>query len=194
MIFSLNVRSETLLEHGTSKNFQIKKYQKENQFQIIIEDLKGQKLSVEKITMLGEQFAHYEWKQYQTNDEVQISLEDKKLSFKSEDDKKTLKLSKSELSRTVLPPLLTDYLRRRIKAEPKIKEFEVKVIIPDKMMLLDFHFKKKKDFQWILEPDSFFVGLVVSTVTFEFDENDKLKTISDIMLPIKPTAKADIKF
>ncbi len=72
------------------------------------------------------------------------------------------------------------------------------VIVPDKMMTLDFNFKKINEnsdqSEWILEPDSFFVGLIVGQVTIYFDKNLKLLKIKDITLPIRPTQKTDILF
>jgi hypothetical protein len=200
LLFSLtfSVYGRTLMEDGASDFFTIKKFQEGNEIDVEIFDLKGTKLSSERIILDNDLFKSYSWKQLQTGDKVDLELKDNKLHFKSDDKKKTIQFSKEELKKIVLPPLLTNSLLARIKKNPEAKKIELIVIVPDKMMTLEFNFEKKaenkKETEWVLNPNSFFVGLIVGPVKMTFDKDLKLLKIKDITLPIKPTQKTEIIF
>jgi ribosomal protein L25 (general stress protein Ctc) len=189
---------KTILESGASDFFTIQKTQEGNEIEVLVQDLKGNKLSDEKIKIEQGQFTIYSWQQFQTGEKVKLELKNNKVHFSSEDKNKVIELSTDELKKIVLPALLTDSLVTRIKQAPKAKKFEVMIIVPDKMFLLNFNFELKSQDKeksvWVLNPDSFFVGLVVGPVTFTFDKDLKLLKIKDIMLPIRPTQKTEIVF
>lgn len=192
------VHGRELIENGASDFFTLQKFQQGNVIEVEVYDLKGKKLSVEKIQAENDTFKTYMWNQFQTGDSVELELNKNQLHFKSEKKKKSLSFSDDELKKLVLPPLLTNALLSRIKENPKSKKFDLIVIIPDKMMTLDFIFEKKSEnpneMIWVLNPDSFFVGLIVGPVTITFDKSLKLLRIKDIILPIRPTQKTEINF
>jgi hypothetical protein len=195
---TITAYGKTILESGTSDFFTIQKSQDGNEIEVEVFDLKGKLLSTEKILMEKNEFKSYSWSQLQTGDKVELELIKNKLHFKSENKKKTIELSEEELNKIVLPPLLTNSLVERIKKSPGEKKFDVTVIVPDKMMTLNFNFERldKNNDQsvWVLRPNSFFVGLIVGPLTITFNKDLKLIKIKDIMLPIKPTQKTDILF
>ena len=198
LLLASSAFSKTILESGVSDFFTIQKTQEGNEIEVLVQDLKGYKLSEEKIMIKQGQFITYSWQQFQTGEKVKLELKNNKIHFVSEDKKKVMELSAEELKKIVLPPLLTNSLVARIKQAPQTKKFEVMVIVPDKMMLLNFNFvlksQDKEKSVWELNPDSFFVGLVVGRVTFTFDKDLKLLKIKDIILPIRPTQKTEIVF
>lgn len=187
-----------LIEKGASDFFTIQKFKQGELLEVEIYDLQGKKLSVEKIQTENDTFKKYIWNQFQTGESVELELKKNKLHFKSEKKEKSISLSDGELRKLVLPPLLTNALLSRIKENPKSKKFDLIVVIPDKMMTLDFIFERKSktesETEWVLNPDSFFVGLIVGPVTITFDKNLKLLRIKDITLPIRPTQKTEINF
>jgi hypothetical protein len=164
LLATSSVLSKTVLESGTSDFFTIQKSQEGNEIEVLVQDLKGKKLSDEKIIIEQGHFTTYSWQQFQTGEKVKLELKNNKIHFSTEDKKKTMELSADELKKIVLPPLLTDSLITRIKQAPTAKKFEVMVIVPDKMLLLNFNFEQKSQDKeksvWVLNPDSFFVGLI----------------------------------
>lgn len=198
LLLHISAQAKTILEKGASEFFTLEKSQDGNEIEVIVKDLQGKALSVEKIQTEQDQFKTYAWQQLQTGDAVKLELTDHELKFKSDEESKTIKLSTKEREKLVLPPLLTDALQKRIRKSPQSKKFEITVIVPDKMLTLDFDFEKKSEnadgSEWVLNPDSFFVGLIVGPVTINFDKNLKLKRIKDITLPIRPTQKTQIVF
>jgi hypothetical protein len=198
LFFTFSAYGKTILESGTSDFFKIQKSQQGNELEVEVFNLHGTLLSSEKILLGETNFKNYSWSQLQTGEKVELELKKNKLQFKSEHKKKTIELSDDQLKKIVLPPLLTNSLLERIKKNPVADTFEVTVIVPDKMMTLDFNFVKevqnKDQSVWVLKPNSFFVGLIVGPVTMVFDKELKLLKIKDIMLPIKPTQKTDIIF
>ena len=141
--FISSVYGKTIIEDGASDFYTIKKFQEGNEIEVEVFDLKGTKLSAEKIIIENDVFKSYSWRQLQTGDKVDLELKDHALHFKSDDKKKTIKFSNAELKKIVLPPLLTNSLIARIKNNPDAKKFELIVIVPDKMMTLEFNFEKK---------------------------------------------------
>lgn len=198
LLLTFSVCAKTILENGVSNIFTIQKSIKGSVIEVQVLDLKGNKLSEEKIDMENNQFKTYAWKQFQTGEQVKLELKNNKIHFKSEDKEKVIEVSREELKKLVLPPLLTNSLVERIKQSPNSKKFAVMVLVPDKMLLLNFHFERESENNgnsvWVLKPDSFFVGLVVGPVTFNFDKDLKLLKIKDIILPIRPTQKTEIVF
>jgi hypothetical protein len=196
--FTYSAFGKTILESGTSDFFKIQKSQQGNEIEVEVFNLQGKLLSSEKILMEENKFKNYTWSQLQTGEKVELELKKNKLQFKSEHKKKTIELSDDQLKKIVLPPLLTNSLLERIKTSPEANKFEVTVIVPDKMMTLDFNFEKevqnKDQSVWVLKPNSFFVGLIVGPVTMVFDKELNLIKIKNIMLPIKPTQKTEILF
>jgi hypothetical protein len=197
-IFTQYAFGQTILEKGESSFFRIQKVQTGNSIEVLVTDLKGVKLSEERIFMEQGQFKDYAWTQYQTGEKVNIELRQNKIIFNSKGKKKIIDLSNEELKFLTLPPLLSSTLIERIKKNPNEEKFEVVVIVPDRMLLLRFKFIKtsEKDevSEWLLKPNNFFIGLLVGPVIFQFDKNYNLKKIKNITLPIRPTTKTEINF
>lgn len=208
LISVFTLHAQEILEKGTSSLkdqdnlpwFTIKKIKHSNSIEVLVEDSQGKAMSQESITLNGDQFSDYQWRQAQTKESVELKLRGDELSFsyketpESEVKSKKMELTKEELEKLILPPLLTDELVRRLKKEPKSKMFQVLVIVPDKRMTLNFNFIKKSENtegqHWKLEPDSFFVGLIVGPVDIYLTKDLRLKKIKDIMLPVKMVEKS----
>ena len=197
-IFTQYALGQTILEKGESSFFRIQKVQTGNSIEVLVTDLKGVKLSEERIFTEQGQFKDYTWTQHQTGEKVNIELRQNKIIFHSNGKKKIIDLSNEELKFLTLPPLLSCTLIERIKKNPNEEKFEVVVIVPDRMLLLRFKFiktsEKNEVSEWLLKPNNFFIGLLVGPVIFQFDKNYNLKKIKNITLPIRPTTKTEINF
>lgn len=206
IFFPFLVRGQQVGEEGVSDFFQLMKTQEDAWMSIKMFDLKNSLLSWEKIKLSEgrNHFISYEWTQYQTEEYAAVTLEELNLKIDYQKNKaatvevKNIHLTQEEKNLLTLPPLISFYLSQKLKENPSGKKFDLIIIVPDKMLLLNFTLSKTNEdesqIEWELKASNFFVRLVVGPVYFIYNKGGKLLRIRDITLPVRPLQKTQIIF
>jgi hypothetical protein len=163
----------------------------------------GVVLSKETLQLDNEsQWTSYLWEELQTEERIRIDVLCHQLQFNFDTKRmgkgtKTLKIDQEEQKALVLPPLLLDYALQNWTQLMKQGRLELVLIVPERQDTFRFHFtrespQKEGTETLVLEPNSFFVSLVVDPIKFVFSVKQGIEKADPRLMAIlglKPPIK-----
>lgn len=147
----------------------------------------------------------YQWTQTQTGQNFRLLRDKNKWKLSLDGKKDSIKIPSADV-KVLVPPVLSEGLVREWEKDNKLQEFRFKLLAPDRMELFSFVFRRTKNVDdevlWLLEPENFFVRLIVGQIYFLYSQDRVLKEVRDFTPPIKlkdengtlKTHKTTVKF
>lgn len=145
-------------------------------------DTTGKILSQETVEKREDKLYRYEWIQKQSGDKFVMQKEGDEWKANFNGDKQNISLK--DHPDLIVPPMIAPELLARIKKDPKMKEWNFELFVPDKLMVISFEFRREGH-NWNLRPSNFFVRAVVGTIPFVLNSEGKLAEIRKFTPPVR---------